>query len=55
MDKKKALDILIANACCTYSNSEMCEKCPWNHTEDCKNTNFSDVIYEAINTMLEDK
>ena len=55
MGKKEALDILIANACGTYSDFTMCNKCPWNHTDDCRDTNFSDVIEEAINMILEDK
>lgn len=52
MDKKTALKVLIAHGCCV-SDFSMCGKCPWNHTDDCRDTNFSDVIEEAVDTILE--
>ena len=53
MDKKRSLDILIANACCSMS---FCNKqCPWDGTEDCKNAVMSrELIIEAINTLREE-
>lgn len=53
MTKNEALNTLIAHGCCV-SDFSMCNKCPWNHTDDCKNTNFSDIIEEAVNIMLEE-
>ena len=53
MTKNEALNTLIAHVCCV-SDFGMCNKCPWDHTDDCRNTNFSDVIEEAINIMLEE-
>ena len=59
MDKKTALDAIIAHACCVYacyvSDFSMCGKCPWNHTDDCRDTNFSDVIEEAVDAILEEQ
>ena len=52
MDKKTALQVLIAHGCCV-SDFSMCNKCPWNHTDDCRDTNLSAVIEEAIDTILE--
>ena len=54
MDKKTALKIIVAHACCV-SDFSMCGKCPWNHTDDCRYTNFSDVIEEAVDTILEEQ
>ena len=54
MDKKTALEIIVAYACCV-SDFSMCGKCPWNHTDDCRDTNFSDVIEEAVDTILEEE
>ena len=54
MDKKTALQVLIAHGCCV-SDFSMCNKCPWNHTDDCRDTNFSDVIEEAIEVILEEE
>lgn len=54
MDKKTALEIIVAHACCV-SDFSMCGKYPWKHTDDCRDTNFSDVIAEAIDTILEEE
>ena len=53
MSREEALDILLANACCTLD--DICDKCPWNMTDNCRDTNFTDVIEEAVNVILEDK
>ena len=53
MSREEALDILLANACCTLG--DICDKCPWNMTDNCRDTNFTDVIEEAANVILEDK
>ena len=45
MNKKRAKEILIANACCTL---DKCNICPWRNTDDCTNTSFLNVIEEAI-------
>lgn len=37
MDEKTALEIIVAHACCK-SNLNMCGKCPWGHTDDCRDT-----------------
>lgn len=50
MTKEAAIDTLIANACCDYTN--LCHKCPWYNTKDCDDTSFSDVILEAINMLI---
>lgn len=47
MDKQRAMNVLLANACCT-DNKLTCDMCPWNDAEDCKSTNFNDVLYEAF-------
>lgn len=54
MDKKRALDILIVNTRCSIG---FCDKqCPWNGTEDCKNTVMTrELIIEAINVLREEK
>ena len=55
MTKNEALNTLIAHGCCvSVSDFSMCNKCPWNHTDNCRDTNFSDVIEEAVNIMLEE-
>lgn len=48
MNKKRAKEILIANACCTL---DKCNICPWRNTDDCINTSFFNVIEEAIYAM----
>ena len=48
MNKKRAKEILIANACCTL---DKCNICPWRNTDDCINTSFLNVIEEAIYAM----
>lgn len=53
MDKKTALNAIIAHVCCV-SDFSMCGKCPWNHTDDCRDTNFSDVIEGSVNAILEE-
>ena len=53
MTKNEALNTLIAHGCCV-SDFGMCNKCPGNHTDNCRDTNFSDVIEEAVNIMLEE-
>lgn len=50
MDKKRALDVLVANACCCDEKLN-CYMCPWKDTDDCENTKFSDVLYEAVLTI----
>ena len=53
MDKKRALDILIVNTRCSIGFCD--EQCPWDGTEDCKNTVMSrELIIEAINTLREE-
>ena len=53
MTKNEALNTLIAHGCCV-SDFGMCNKCPWNHTDNCRDTKCSDVIEEAVNIMLEE-
>ena len=53
MNKRRALGILLANACCTFD--DMCEKCPWNHTIDCEKTSLMNgTLKEAIEVILEE-
>ena len=52
VNREEALNIIIAYACCTFPSN--CDKCPWNGTNDCKSTNFSEVLDEAINVIMED-
>ena len=52
MDKKKALDILIAHACCASSHIK-CDKCPFDQTYTCEEMVFDDVLEEAVNIILE--
>ena len=54
MDKKTALNAIIAHACCVLDFS-MCGKCSCNHTDDCSDTNFSDVTEEAVDAILEEQ
>ena len=52
MNKKEALDLLIAFACCTSSFRDMCGKYPWNGKYECVNTKFDvDMINEAIDVI----
>lgn len=52
MNKKEALDLLIAFACCTASFRDMCGKCPWNNKYECVNSKFDvDTINEAIDVI----
>ena len=53
MSRKEALDILLANACCTLG--DICDKCPWNMTDNCRDINFTDVLEKAINIILRGK
>lgn len=39
MDKKTALDAIVAYACCV-SDFSMCGKYPWNRTDNCRDTNL---------------
>lgn len=50
MNREEALDVLIAHACCSYLS--LCDKCPWNGTDNCENTSFSEVLEEAISVIL---
>ena len=50
MDQKRAMDILLAYACCNSNNK--CDDCPWNKTEDCENTSFLSVLDDAVNVIL---
>lgn len=50
MDEKRALDILVANACCV-STKVGCDKCPFNETQDCENVVFDDVLEQAVETI----
>ena len=52
MDEKRALNILIANVCCTSSKIR-CDKCPFDGTKDCEEIVFDDVLEEAANIVLE--
>ena len=54
MDEKTALNAIIAYACCV-SDFSMCGEHPWNRTDDCRDTNFSDVIEEAVDAILEEQ
>lgn len=54
MDKKRAKEILVVHACCSFANTrnELCLTCPWNGTKDCKSTAINEeVIIEAVNTL----
>ena len=54
MDKQRARDILKAHACCSFANIEnnLCQLCPWNNTDDCKNTGINEkIIIETMNTL----
>lgn len=53
MDKKRALDILIANTRCSI---RLCSKqCPWYDTDDCENTVVTtELLMEAINILREE-
>ena len=54
MDKKRAKEIILAHACCSFATREnkLCIMCPWNNTEDCDETIINEkVIIEAINTL----
>ena len=53
MDKKRALDILIANTRCSIG---LCSKqCPWYGADDCENTSITtELLIEAINTLREE-
>ena len=53
MSRKEALDILLANACCTLG--DICDKWPWNMTDNCRDINFIDVLEKAINIILRGK
>ena len=58
IDKKRAEEILMANACCYYANydNKLCQKCPWCETEDCAKTTINEkLIIEAIDAMLINK
>ena len=46
MNKDRAIQILMAHACCSFTTEEnkLCVKCPWNETKDCEET----VINEAV-------
>lgn len=51
MNKKRAKEIILAHACCSFTNIEnkLCEKCPWNNKEDCEKTMIDvKLITEAI-------
>lgn len=54
MDKKRAKEILMVHACCSFTNiqNNLCLLCPWNDTNDCENTVINEeVIIEAVNTL----
>lgn len=54
MNKKRAKEIILAHACCSFATREnkLCMMCPWNNTEDCDETIINEeVIIEAINTL----
>ena len=52
MDRKEALDFLMAFACCTASFRDLCSKCPWNGKYECVNSKFeADLINEAIDIV----
>lgn len=52
MDRKEALDFLMAFACCTSSFRDMCGKCPWNGKYECVNSKFeADLINEAVDVI----
>lgn len=54
MDKKRAKEILKVHACCSFTNmkNKLCMLCPWNMTNDCKNTIINEeLIIKAMNTL----
>lgn len=51
MDKKRAKEILMVHACCSFTNiqNNLCLLCHWNDTNDCENTAINEeVIIEAV-------
>lgn len=40
MNKQRAKEIVMTHACCSFTNTgnKLCLLCPWNRTNDCKNT-----------------
>lgn len=54
MDKKRALEIAIVNACCTFTKTtnNLCEMCPWYNTDECSSVMLEEnIIIEAINVL----
>lgn len=52
--KKKAREILLAHACCSFTNTSnnLCIECPWNRKKNCDLSVINeDVIIEAIRTL----
>lgn len=58
MTKQRAEEILLAYACCSFTttNNKLCQKCPWNETDDCENTTIDErLISEAVNILREER
>lgn len=54
MTKKKAREILLVHACCSFTNvsNNLCIKCPWNRKKDCIDSTINEeIIMEAIRTL----
>ena len=54
MNKQRAKEIAMAHACCSFTKVEnkLCLLCPWNRTNDCKNTLIDEeVIIKAMETL----
>lgn len=54
MDKKRANQVLVAHACCSFNNNNnyLCLMCPWHKTDDCKFTAINEeIVNEAINEL----
>ena len=54
MERKQAKEILLAHACCAYSNRDnlLCHVCPWFEKMECQRTAFTEeIIMEAVAIM----
>lgn len=54
MERKQAKEILLAHACCAYTNRDnlLCHVCPWNKKAECQGTAFTEeIIMEAVSIM----
>ena len=54
MERKQAKEILLAHACCAYTNRDnlLCHVCPWFGKPECQGTAFTEeMIMEAVAIM----